>query len=251
MGVRPRQSGLRRRGAASRESAPLNPRAGVLVTTQQPPAPSSAPVVAPVQDECHRQTRTELLTFFRGAHRSAPARRPGSRGADVVRSQRSCRLWQPRAVPAPALLRLRLRRASAGDLDQAGPAPSRRAPAPSLPSLLRDPTLPASPTPSPLGRPLPPLLCGGSEWAPAALALWGWVAPSPERPRHHQATSACKSVSLALSLAFPEGNQLPCCELRMERPTCHGTERCLGTMPVKKEFLSSTAHEEPNPASAS
>lgn len=164
------------------------------MTTQQPPAPSSAPVVAPVQDECHRQTRTELLTFFRGAHRSAPARRPGSRGADVVRSQRSCRLWQPRAVPAPALLRLRLRRASAGDLDQAGPAPSRRAPAPSLPSLLRDPTLPASPTPSPLGRPLPPLLCGGSEWAPAALALGGWVAPSPERPRHHQATSACKSV---------------------------------------------------------
>lgn len=143
------------------------------------------------------------LSATHGATHFLTPRPPSAPSAGVFSLRRSCTSGSRAPSLAPARLRLRLRRASAGDPGEAGLARRPRAPAnaPSRPLPVRRspsargarcairPHL-ALPLPSGLPRLFPsrPSCCCG-QWALAASASGDWVAPhlsgrAITNPRH-------------------------------------------------------------------
>ncbi|XP_069927163.1 uncharacterized protein [Oryctolagus cuniculus] len=163
-------------GRCSREPS-SSPRPLLLLPLPSPP---------PSRTRCHRQTRTEPLTFSRRAHRSETRSPPPVRTLECQCSvpEEAVASGSPagpplRWWPGPARLTLGLRRASARDPGEGRPAPRRRTPRVELRRLLRV----LSPRPR-----LPPRRLRGSPSRSAAVPLgcsrlrlgdWG---PSPDWP---------------------------------------------------------------------
>ena len=160
---------------------------GVPATTQPPPAPSSAPAVAPEPGPSVTASRargaTHVLTPRPPLGPRAAARDPEHRC-----SPSPTKLWPPAAPRRP------LRpRGSRSDCGARQPATRAKQGWPRARARPRRCALPARRSPSARPAPSPPrrpcCCAGGGEWAPSARASGDWVAPhlsgrATTNPRH-------------------------------------------------------------------